>query len=90
MSRPGGDREFVALLNAARAHGVDIVEQACRKALSDNTIRSEAILNLVARALDPLAVDPVSTPERLCLKEEPVADCARYDALRQEVSHAAP
>ncbi len=89
LSRPGGDREFVAILNAARAHGVDIVEQACRKALSDNTIRSEVILNLVARALDPLAVDPVNTPDRLCLKEEPVADCARYDALRQEVRHAA-
>lgn len=67
-----------------------MVERACRKALVDATVRGEVILNLIARDLDPPAVDPVSTPERLCLKEEPVADCARYDALRQEVSHAAP
>lgn len=86
----GGDREFVALLCAARTHGLAVVERACRKALVDATVRGEVILNLIARELDPPAVDPVSTPERLCLKEEPVADCARYDALRQEVGHAAP
>ena len=86
----GGDREFVALLCAARIHGLAVVERACRKALVDATVRGEVILNLIARDLDPPAVDPVSTPERLCLKEEPVADCARYDALRQEVGHAAP
>jgi hypothetical protein len=40
--------------------------------------------------LDPPAVDPIATPEGLCLTEEPVADCARYDALRQEVCYAAP
>jgi hypothetical protein len=85
----GGDREFVALLCAARTHGLAVVERACRKALVDATVRGEVILNLIARDLDPPAVDPVSTPERLCLKEEPVADCARYDALRQEVGHAA-
>jgi len=86
----GGDREFVAILVAARAYGLDIVERACRKALSDATFRSEVILNLITRELDPPAVDPIATPEGLCLTEEPVADCARYDALRQEVCYAAP
>ena len=61
---------------------------ACREALSAGTIRSEVVLNLIARELDPPAIDPVSTPEKLCLREEPFADCARYDALRQEVVHA--
>ena len=89
LPRLGGDKEFVAILIAARAHGLEIVERACRKAISDKTIRSEVVLNLIARELDPPPVDPVSTPERLSLKEEPIANCARYDALRQEVGHAA-
>ncbi len=90
LACPGGDREFVAILCAARAHGLEVVDRACRTALTESTVRGEVVLNLIARDLDPPAVEPVSTPKHLCLKEEPVADCARYDALRQEVVHAAP
>ena len=90
LSRPGGDREFVEILSAARTHGLDITERACRTALSDCTVRSEVVLNLIAREQDLPAIDPVSTPDALSLKEEPIADCGRYDALRQEVCHAAP
>lgn len=89
LATHGGDREFVAILCAARTHGLDLVESACGKALQEGTIRGEVILNLVARELDPPAVDPISTPEALCLKHEPVADCTRYDALLLEVAHAA-
>ncbi len=42
----GGDREFVDILLAVQCHGVGIVEQACRKALSEGTVRGEIILNL--------------------------------------------
>jgi len=89
LSRPGGDREFVEILHAARNHGLDITERACSKALSDNTVRSEVVLNLISRELDPPEVEPASTPESICLKEEPLADCRRYDALCSEVCHAA-
>ena len=88
LSRPRGDKEFVDILNAARMHGVDITERACRQALADKTIRSEVVLNIIARELDPPPVDPVSTPEHLNLQEEPVANCNRYNSLLQEVSHA--
>jgi transposase len=88
LSRPGGDREFVEILIAARDHGLEITDGACRTALSDGTIRSEVILNLITRKLDPPPIDPVSTPERLCLSEEPLADCSRYDSLREEVCDA--
>ena len=88
LSRPKGDREFVEILNAAKTYGLEIVEHACRQALADRTIRSEVVLNIIARKLDPPAIDPVSTPEHLCLQEEPVANCGRYDGLLQEVSHA--
>jgi len=89
LSRAKGDREFVEILNAAKTYGLEAVEYACRQALADRTIRSEVVLNIIARELDPPAIDPVSTPEHLCLQEEPVANCGRYDGLLREVSHAA-
>ena len=88
LARPKGDREFVEILNAIKTYGQEIVEHACHQALADRTIRSEVILNIIARKLDPPAIDPVSTPEHLCLQEEPVANCSRYDGLLLEVSHA--
>ena len=71
-------------------YGLDIAEQACKKALSDATVRSEVVLNLMARELDPPPIDPVNTPDSLKLTEEPLANCSRYDALREERYHATP
>ena len=87
---PGGDREFVDILRASQRHGMDIVEQACRKALSEGTVRGEIILNLIARSCDPLPVDSAQVPDSLSVTVEPTADCSRYDALRQEVHHGTP
>ena len=89
LAAPGGDREFVAILCAARTHGLDLVEAVCAKALQEKTIRAEVILNLIARELDPPAAEPIPTPDSLRLQHEPMADCGRYDALRKEVEHAA-
>ena len=88
LAAPGGDREFVAILCAARSHGLELVEAMCAKALQEKTVRAEVILNLIARALDPPAPEPIPTPESLSLQHEPMADCGRYDALRAEVEHA--
>ena len=88
LAAPGGDREFVAILCAAGTHGLELVEAVCATALQEKTIRAEVILNLIARALDPPAAEPVPTPESLSLQHEPMADCGRYDALRKEVEHA--
>lgn len=88
--RTGGDREFVELLLAAQRVGVAVVEQACEQALNNGTLRSEIILNSIARGLNPAPVASVSVPAALLLSVEPIADCARYDALRQEVPHATP
>lgn len=90
LSRPGGDREFVNILNGVQVYGLDIAEQACKKALADTTVRSEVVLNLMARALDPPPIDPIETPDSLRLAEEPLANCSRYDALREEKCHATP
>jgi len=88
LAKTRGDKEFVKILLAAQTYGLEITDRACRKALSNSTYRSEVVLNLIARELDPPAIDPVSTPVNLCLKEEPVANCHRYDALLVEGSHA--
>jgi hypothetical protein len=89
LGAPGGDREFVAILCAARTYGLELVEAVCSKVLLDGTVRGEIILNLIGRTLDPPATDPIATPDGLCLTLEPMADCARYDRLRLEVDHAA-
>ena len=80
--RPGGDRQFVDVLFAARLHGVEVTDSICRKALSEGIIQSDVILNWVARAVEDPPVKPVKTPPHLQLKNEPVANCNRYDSLR--------
>mgnify|MGYP001815031239 FL=1 len=86
----GGDREFVDILLAVQHHGMESVEQACRKALSEGTVRGEVILNLIARSRNPLPVDSAQVPDLLSVTVEATADCSRYDALRQEVSNGTP
>jgi len=45
------------------------------------------ILNILARRREPPRPPTITTAEALTLNHPPVADCARYDALRG--SHAA-
>ncbi|MBU0674860.1 MAG: IS21 family transposase [Proteobacteria bacterium] len=88
MRQPGGDRDFVDILYASKVHGLEIAETACREALDQGTVQSQTILNRIARAMDPPAMVLITPPRKLQLTEEPVADCGRYDRLRQEVTHA--
>lgn len=78
----GGDRQFVDILFAAKLHGVELTNKVCLKALSQGVIQSDVILNFLARELDGPDIEPVSLPVHLQLKQEPVADCSRYDHLR--------
>jgi hypothetical protein len=79
----GGDRSFVDILCAANQYGLTLVEESCRKALFQGTIQGEVILNLIARAADPPPIQCATPPKKLQLNEEPIADCGRYDSLRQ-------
>ena len=82
QAKAGGDKAFVEVLLAARDHGMDILETACAMALEQKTVTVTVILNLVHRLAHPLPPPPQQTPEALHLKEEPTADCSRYDTLR--------
>ena len=72
--------------------GLAAVEAACAESLAAGIAGADVILNALARHADPHAVAPIDPPERLTLALPPVADCARYDALRagsMEVCHGA-
>jgi transposase len=83
------DRQFVGILRAVALYGPETIDQACWQALKMNVISKETILNLVHRSLDRQLEVVVDLPPHLVLKQEPVADCRRYDRLLQEVHHVA-
>jgi len=80
---PGGDRQFVDILFAARLHGLELTNKVCLKALSQGIYQSEVILNFLTRELDGPQISAAIPPAHLKIKEEPLADCSRYDHLRR-------
>ena len=77
-----GDRQMVKILAAALTDGLPAVEAACAQALAENVHSADVVLNILARRRDPGPAPPIHTPAALRLHHAPVADCARYDALR--------
>ena len=77
-----GDRQMVKVLTAVLTDGLQAVEGACAEALAAGIASADVILNALARRQQTKAAAPISTPERLALRLPPIADCARYDALR--------
>jgi transposase len=89
LKRLGGDRQFVAVLNAIRADGLEAVSVACELALEAGTPTADYVLNALNRFKPQPLITPVPTPAGLQLKEEPRADLARYDALLKKLALAA-
>jgi transposase len=77
-----GDRQMVKILTAVLTDGLVAVEAACAESLDANIASADVILNALARRQQPDPPPPIATPERLTLNLPPLADCARYDALR--------
>ena len=78
-----GDRQMVKVLAAVLTDGLAAVDAACAEALDAGIASADVILNVLSRrqqSTGPTA--PIATPERLELTLPPIADCARYDALR--------
>jgi hypothetical protein len=78
-----GDRQMVAILAAVLTDGLPAVEAACAEAIVEGVHSADVILNILARRRDTPPIGPISTPASLMLRHAPVADCARYDALRR-------
>jgi hypothetical protein len=70
-------------------YGFEAVEKACGQALKEHSVSKEVVLNLLHRSQDhriDVLLDPITY---LLLKNEPIADCQRYDHLLKEVYHVA-
>lgn len=86
---PDWDRQYVGILQAVPIYGLEAVEAACGQALAMGAFSKEVVLNLLNRSRQDSDAEPIEPSERLILKEPPIADCERYDRLRQEVLYAA-
>jgi transposase len=82
-SVPDGGRQMVDILTAVLSDGLPAVEAACLEALGEGVHSADVILNILARAREPVRPITILTPDTLRLRHEPVADCARYDNLRR-------
>jgi hypothetical protein len=89
LRKPGGDRQFVTVLNAIRGDGLEAVGVACELALEAGTPTADYVLNALNRFKPQAMIKPVPTPAELQLKEEPRADVGRYDMLLKKLALAA-
>ena len=76
------DRRFVRVLAAVLTDGLDAVEDAISEAMEAGVASDEVILNILARWREPPRPLSIVTAEDLALVHPPVANCARYDSLR--------
>ena len=86
LQQPKGDRAFVELLMMAREVGLDVLEVACELVLDGTVVSASVVLNEMRRLGAPGQPILLNVLDMLKLQIEPLADCARYDHLR-EVSH---
>ncbi len=82
MQREGGDREMADILALVLHHDERLVEQAVSEAIASGVICKTHILNRLSRLLDTPRPAAFSPPAALTLREEPIANTERYDALR--------
>ena len=86
LNQPKGDRAFVELLMMAREVGLEPLQVACELVLDGTVVTASVVMNEMRRLVAPALPIMLSVPDMLKLKIEPIADCGRYDHLR-EVSH---
>lgn len=80
-----GNRQMVDILTAVISDGLPAVEAACAEAIGQGVHSADVVLNILARRRDPGPPAAILTPAALTLQHAPVADCARYDALRRTI-----
>lgn len=86
LKQPKGDRAYVELLVMARDVGLETLQVACELVLEGNVVTAAVVMNEMRRLVAPTPPVMLNIPDMLKLQREPLADCGRYDHLR-EVSH---
>lgn len=82
IKRPGGDREMVDILALVLLYDAEVVEHAVTLALASGDVSKQHVLNCLSRLIEPHKPQPLTPPAALRLVNEPIANTARYDALR--------
>ena len=83
LKQPKGDRAFVELLLVAREVGLAPLQVACELALEVGVITAAVVMNELRRLTAPPRPVDISLPDQLRLRVEPMANCGRYDHLRE-------
>ena len=86
LKQPKGDRAYVELLVMARDVGLETLQVACELVLEGNVVTAAVVMNEMRRLVAPAPPVMLNIPDMLKLQREPLADCGRYDHLR-EVNH---
>jgi hypothetical protein len=86
LKQPKGDRAFVELLLMAREFGLEPLQVACELVLDGTVVTASVVMNEMRRLTSPKQPVMLTVSDLLKLQTEPLADCSRYDHLR-EVSH---
>jgi hypothetical protein len=81
FKQPKGDRAFADLLLAARTRGLEALEVACQLAREHGQPQASVVLNELRRLTEPSHRPILEVPSALILRNEPAANCGRYDSL---------
>lgn len=83
LKAPKGDRAFVERLLLARELGLEVLEVACELTIETGVISAPVVINAMRRLAAPTRLAALESPPSPTLRLEPLADCARYDSLRE-------
>jgi hypothetical protein len=83
LKQPKGDRTLVELLLMAREVGLEPLQWACELALDGTVVTASVVMNEMRRLVAPGQPIMPNVADVLKLQLEPLADCARYDHLRE-------
>ncbi len=70
---------FAQLLSTIPQTSLEALDNACQKAITDQAISYEVIVNYLFRSTEHVYEEPISIPQYLTLSVEPIADCSRYN-----------
>ena len=86
VGRKNGKHAIFERIWHLRDVGLDVLEVACELVLDGTVVTASVVLNEMRRLVAPGQPILLNLPDMLKLQIEPLADCGRYDHLR-EVSH---
>ena len=86
LKQPKGDSAFVQLLMLATESGVEALAMACELALEAGSLSAAVVMNELRHLIAPTPPSTlVDLPDGITLTREPLANCHRYDSLRETV-----